>query len=118
MTALSLAALLSGVGFVLYGIQCLSSRFMLLEFERFGQSRFRVLTGVLEILGGLGVLIGIRIPALGIFSASGLCILMAMGVVVRVRIGDRPLQIAPAFFFALLNSGIVILHLLSAQASP
>ena len=105
------ACLISGVGFILYGIQCLRSPFMRTEFERFGQARFRVLTGILEVLGGVGVLAGLRFSPLGVFSAAGLCILMAMGTVVRIRIGDRFLQILPALFFGVLNALLCVLFL-------
>jgi hypothetical protein len=112
----SVASLISGIGFILYGIQCLRSPFMRSEFERFGQARFRILTGWLEILGGAGVLVGMRFSPLAVFSASGLAILMAMGVAVRIRIGDRPLQFAPALFFCVLNALVVWLQLRFALA--
>ena len=82
---------------------------MVREFQRFGVARFRVLTGILEILGGLGVLIGLWFWPLGLVSSCGLFVLMAMGFIVRIRIRDRVLQCLPALFFCLLN-GLILIH--------
>ena len=108
---LNAASLISGIGFLLYGYQCLRSPFMKLEFERFKVPQFRVLTGILEVLGGLGVIIGIMFPIIGIFASLGLCLLMALGVVTRIKIKDTWIQCFPALFFCLLNGLIALLHL-------
>ncbi len=81
------------------------------EFERFKVPQFRTLTGVLEILGGLGVILGIYFPAIGILASLGLCLLMGLGVVTRIKIKDTWLQCFPALFFCLLNGVIAALHL-------
>ena len=108
MAPLTWASLLSGIGFLIYGIECLRSPFMVREFERFGVARFRVLTGILEILGGLGVLVGTSHAGVGAFASLGLCVLMAMGVVTRRRVGDSFLQCGPAIFFCILNGWIFV----------
>ena len=82
------------------------------EFERFKVPQFRTLTGVLEILGGLGVILGIYFPAIGILASLGLCLLMGLGVVTRIKIKDTWLQCFPALFFCLLNGVIAFLHLI------
>ncbi len=86
---------------------------MKLEFVRFKMERFRTLTGILEILGGIGVVIGVFQPAIGILSSLGLSLLMAMGVVVRIRIKDPIRSLLPALFFCALNGWILVLHLSS-----
>jgi len=50
------------VAFAIYGAQCLFSASMQAEFIRFGLERFRVLTGILEVLGGVGLLVGLKWP--------------------------------------------------------
>ena len=60
MNAVTVLAAGSGVAFVVYGVLCLGSPSMEAEFVRFGLSRFRVLTGVLEVLAGVGLLVGLR----------------------------------------------------------
>jgi uncharacterized membrane protein YphA (DoxX/SURF4 family) len=105
---LLVASLVSGLGFLIYGFQCLVSPFMKAEFERFQVPHYRVLTGILEILGGIGVITGHFVPLIGALAAAGLCILMAMGVVTRIRVKDSAFQCLPASFFCFLNGLIAI----------
>ena len=111
MNPLTIASCVSGVSFLLYGYQCIRSPFMEREFRRFKMARFRKLTGILEILGGIGVLVGVFQPGIGILSSLGLFLLMAMGVAVRIRVKDPILPCLPAVFFCVLNGGILFLHL-------
>ena len=83
---------------------------MILEFQRFQVSSYRVLTGFLEILGGVGVIIGLFQREIGMISSFGLFLLMAMGVGVRLKIKDTLYQCLPALFFCLLNGAIFIGH--------
>lgn len=105
---LPILSFFSGASFLAYGALCVFSSHMRSEFERYGLRRFRKLVGVLEILGGLGVLLGQRHSApLLVFSASGLTLLMAAGVWVRSRVGDPLLQMMPAAVLFVINALIV-----------
>lgn len=75
---------LSIVLFLYYGLAVLVSDAMVTEFERFGLLRFRKFTGVLELLGALGLVLGYFVPHFTIAAAGGLAVLMAAGVVVRI----------------------------------
>ena len=97
-------AIFSGLAFIAYGLSLFFSNKMKSEFERFQLQRFMYLVGSLEILGGLGQLIGIFVNPLLVFSSIGLSILMLMGVLTRVRLKDNLILILPAFFFLILNS--------------
>ena len=80
---------------------------MVNEFKRFKLSRYRRLTGVLELHGGLGQLLGFYFSGeIYIFSTVGLATLMLLGVVTRVKIKDRWYEILPAFILLLLNTYI------------
>jgi hypothetical protein len=76
------------VAFLFYGLRVLFSGAMAEEFERYGLARFRRFTGVLEVLGALGLAAGFIVPGLVVLAAGGLTLLMAAGVVVRFRSGD------------------------------
>lgn len=102
--------LASGVTFLFYGVLCLASPFMKREFERFGLRQFRVLIGVLEILGGLGLLVGLGWPLALWLSSGGLALLMLCGVAVRLRIGDTLPQTLPALV-------LMVVHLYILAAS-
>lgn len=73
------------------------------EFERYGLQRFRKTVGALEILGGSGLLVGLYIVPITYLAATGLAVLMALGVAVRWRIGDRWWQMLPAAVLGALN---------------
>ena len=104
MELATLATFFSGVSFLFFGISCLTAAYMREEFLRYGLDRQRPLVGILQLLGGLGLLLGYWFsPLLAAVAAGGLCLLMAGGVGVRVKIGDGPVATAPAFIYALLN---------------
>ena len=100
----TLATFFSGISFLFYGTGCLTSAHMKSEFIRFGFDRQRVLTGYLQLLGGLGLLAGYWLaPALAFFSAAGLALMMGFGFGVRLKIRDSILAASPAFLYAALN---------------
>jgi hypothetical protein len=101
---------LSGITFISYGFSCLINGGMTKEFERYGLVRFRKFVGLLELLGGLGSLVGLMYPYLLIFSSAGLTILMLMGIVVRLRLKDRFLLILPAIILMLINGFILFFY--------
>ncbi len=74
------------------------------EFKRYGLERLRVLTGILEILGGAGLVLGLYyFPPLLVFSSAGLALLMFFACWVRFRARDSLLSSLPAIFFMVLN---------------
>jgi len=106
--------ILSGLTFLGYGILCLSTDHMVLEFTRYGLLPYRMLTGLLETLGGLGSLVGLFYSKpIYLLSTGGLAILMLMGVIVRLRIKDPYHLILPAFALMVLN-GYLFYRQLSA----
>lgn len=100
--ALSIALFLS------YGLLVLFADGMANEFRRFGLSRFRRLTGLLEVLGALGLAAGYAFPPLTVPSAAGLALLMILGVGVRVHVRDSLVEMLPALFLLLVNGFILV----------
>lgn len=76
---------------------------MRLEFVRFGLEKYGSLVATLEILGALGLFVGLYLTPIFLLSSGGLSLLMLLGVITRVVIKDDFKQIFPAFFFMLLN---------------
>lgn len=108
MSLLTIAILGSSFAFLIYGALCLSSLSMHGEFERFGLENLRSLTGILEVLGGVGLLVGFKwAPALWV-SSGGLSLLMLAGLGARIRVGDGFLRCLPAAVFMILNLFILI----------
>lgn len=93
----------SAIVFLGYGGMCLHPTAMASEFERFGVARFRVLTGSLEILGGLGLVVSYQLPALLPFAAGGLALLMFFALLARIRVRDSFFQMSPALLLMVGN---------------
>ena len=98
----------SGLIFLGYGIVCVSSLSMVGDFERFGLERLRILTGVLEIGGGAGLLVGLKLHPLLWLSASGLSLLMLIAFGVRLHARDSVMASLPSFLLMLLNLYIAV----------
>ena len=108
MTLLALLTVFSSAAFLGYGLWCVTSLWMEREFARFGLAHLRVLTGSLEVLGGVGLLVGLSWPPALWLSSGGLALLMLCGVGVRVRVGDGLVQMVPALGLMLLNLYILV----------
>ncbi len=108
MNLLTSLTVCSGLLFLVYGGLCLSSPSMKSEFIRFGVGRFRTLIGTLELLGGMGLLVGLRWPPSLWISSAGLSLLMLCGLGVRIRIGDGFVRSLPALVLMIVNAYIFI----------
>lgn len=98
------AVIFCAFSFLIYSVSCLTTAHMKQEFVRYGLSRFRALTGLLQLLGVAGLVIGFKYPAIGLLSAGGLSVQMLLALAVRRRIQDSLGQCLPAFFFWALTT--------------
>jgi putative oxidoreductase len=82
-----------GLLFVLIGSMTVAGMKMFVEnFRRFGYPQwFRIVTGSLEVLGGIGLLIGIWLPWLAALASAGLTLVMLGAFLTEVR-SREPLQ--------------------------
>lgn len=113
MTLLALLSIVSSLVFIVYGVFCAFTPSMVADFHRFGLDHLRILTGILEILGGAGLLVGLKWrPALWL-SAGGLALLMLIAFGVRLKMRDSVVLSTPSFVLMLLNA--YILYLARAQ---
>ena len=102
------AVLVSAALFLVYGLLCLFSNGMQEEFTRYGLSRFRRLTGALEVLGGAGLLVGLLVPTTMLVASGGLALLMLLGVIARIRVRDPLLEMLPAIVLLVMNVFILV----------
>ena len=98
---------LSIVLFLAYGIHLLFLGGMVADFERFGLSSIRRLTGALEVLGAGGLMAGTLVPSLIVISAAALTALMAFGIAARIRARDSVIGTLPALVLSAINLFIV-----------
>ncbi len=101
-------SILSGLAFIGYGLTCLCTNHMVKEFERYGLLKFRKLVGLLELLGGLGIIVGLEYSSIKFISSLGLTLLMFLGVLVRLKIKDSIFLILPAFILMIINLSIFL----------
>jgi len=94
----------SSLAFIYFGINCFYSKFIISEFKRYELPEFRKLTGFLQLIGAMGLLIGLYFNPILLLAASiGLSLLMVAGFIVRLKIKDNFIKSSPAFTFAALN---------------
>lgn len=104
----SILILFSGLAFIFYGLAILLSSKMQEEFVRFGLAKFHKLTGILELLGGLGLLVGLISNRILLPSSLGLGLLMTLGFAVRLKMRDSFVDSFPSLFFMILNTYLFI----------
>jgi len=93
----------SAISFIFYGINTFVSKRMVLEYERWGFKSQRIILGCCQLLGGLGLLVGLKFaPLLTITSFLLLC-MMITAVFVRIRIKERIIRILPALLYLVLT---------------
>lgn len=111
MTLFSALILISSLSFLYYGIAYFKSPQIKSEFKRFGLEKLGAFISTLQLLGALGLLVGLKLLPILLISAGGLAVLMFMGVIVRIKIKDKLWLSLPALFFMLLNAYIFFMSL-------
>ena len=97
-----------------FGFNCFYSKFIISEFDRYDLPKFRKLTGFLQLIGAVGLLVGLYLsPIILLLASTGLFLLMISGFVVRMKIKDNFIKSSPSFGFAALNLFIAIKTLLT-----
>ena len=94
----------SALSFLFYGLSFYTSSHMKDEFKRYGLEKFALMTSILQILGGAGLIIGLQIHPILLISSAGLSTLMLLGFGVRLKIKDGFWQSLPALSYFILNS--------------
>ena len=89
--------------FFFFGLLCLFSVEMQLEFQRYGLAKYRKIVGSFEVLGAIGLLGGYFYQPFILPSSLGLAILMLLGTYTRIRIKDSFIQTLPAAILCVLN---------------
>lgn len=102
-TISSILTLFSGFSFLLYGYGLLTSKKMKQEFIRYNLAKFLKTIGILQIIGGSGLLLGFYYTPILMISSFGLGTLMLLAFMVRLRIKDGFWLSVPSFLFMLIN---------------
>jgi len=98
--------LFSSISFAGYSISYFISPNMKKEFERFNLKNLGLFVIILEIVGAIGLVVGLFFKPLLLLSSGGLAILMFLGLITRIKSKDSFLVSLPALFFMILNAYI------------
>jgi len=101
--------LISSFSFLAYSISYFILPHMKTEFKRFNIEKLGLLTIILEILGAVGLLIGLLFKPILLISSGGLAILMLLALMIRIKSKDSLLISLPALFYMILNACIFYL---------
>lgn len=93
----------SGLSFLLYGYGLLTSEKMKQEFIRYDLAKFLKTIGVLQLIGGSGLLLGLWYTPILLISSFGLGTLMLFAFIVRIKMKDGFWLSLPSLLFMLLN---------------
>ena len=96
--------LFSAVSFIVYGINSFFSKRMISEYERWGYKNQRIILGCCQLLGGLGLLIGLIVPLLLSVTSFLLTCMMLTAVIVRIQIKESFVKMLPALLYVAVNS--------------
>jgi hypothetical protein len=99
----------SAISFLIFGISCLTTRHMKSEFERYQLGTYRHFIGLLQICGGLALILGYNWKWAVYLGSGGLALLMLLGFIVRIKIRDGFLRSSPAFIYMIINLIIFLL---------
>jgi hypothetical protein len=104
-------AFVSGASFLFYGYQTLVKDAPRDEFDRYEMPGARRVVGTMQLFGGAGVLLGLGFAPLGAAAATGLTLMMFLGLIVRFRLHDAPRLMIPAAALGLVNAVLMGLFL-------
>jgi len=98
----------TAISFIIYGINSFFSKRMIDEYSRWGFEKFRKQISFLQILGGLGLTLGLFMNFFLIISSTGLSLMMLSAIIVRVYIKDNISRILPSITYFMLSILILI----------
>ena len=93
----------TAVSFIIYGYSSFVSRRMKSEFIRWEFGNHRKTVGSLQILGGLGLLLGLKYNILLVVSSFCFIMMMSVAIFIRIKIKDNITDILPAITYLFLS---------------
>jgi len=76
---------------------------MIEEFSRWGVKKLRVLVAFFQMMGGIGLLLGLYNIWLLFLVSFLLTLMMIIAIIIRVKVKDSFMMTLPAIIYALLN---------------
>ena len=95
--------LFSAISFIVYGVNSFFSKRMILEYEKWGFKNQRVILACCQLLGGLGLLIGLVVPLMLSVASFLLMCMMLTAVFVMIKLKEGLIKTLPALLYVALN---------------
>tara|TARA_B100001287_G_scaffold61480_1_gene49542 strand:+ start:202 stop:456 length:255 start_codon:yes stop_codon:yes gene_type:complete len=73
------------------------------EYARWGYNNQRKIVGSLQLLGGIGLILGLKINVLLITTSFCFIMMMTMAIFIRVKIKDNITDVLPAITYLFLS---------------
>ena len=100
---LNFIILFSAFSFRIYGYSSFMSKRMISEYSRWGFTDQRKIIGFFQLLGGIGLIVGIKVNVLLFITSLSFIIMMLFAIAVRIKIKDGIVEILPAITYLFLN---------------
>lgn len=102
--------LVLGVLFLYYGLcSILNLRNTNSKFQRLNLPNwFQIITGLTQIIGGGSLVIGVKIPVVGLFGGLWTSIMLVIGIILRIKSNERLKSMTLAFAI-LIGLGFIII---------
>lgn len=97
----------SSISFFAYGFAYFVSQRLKDEFTRFGLSHLGMITAIFQILGAIGLLVGLMFNAILLLASGGLTLMMVLAIAVRIKVKDTLWEMLPATCYLFLNAYIL-----------
>lgn len=111
MTAVVLQILL-GIGFLMFGFTKFGAKQQVETFKQFGYPQwFRVVTGLVEIVGAAGMIAGIWNPVLAALAGLLIGVTMLGATITHIRSKDPAKDIGAPILFLFLAVVVTVLNL-------
>lgn len=100
-----------GTGFIMFGSMKFSAKQMVQQFQRYGYSQgFRIFTGLVEIVGAAGMILGIWYPLLATLAGLLLAATMIGATITHIRVKDPGNSLGMPLVLLILSLIVVILN--------
>lgn len=93
----------SAFSFIIYAVMSFFSSRLISEYQRWGYSKSRPLIAYLQLLGSIGLFLGIYYPFCLTIVSFLLFLMMIVAMITRLKIKDTALNTLPSIFYAVLN---------------
>lgn len=101
-----------GLGFLMFGLMKFGAKQMVQEFQRYGYSKgFRVFSGLIEVIGAAGMIVGIWKPQFAALAGILLAATMIGALFTHIRLKDPGKNMGAPFILLILSIVVAIINL-------